>query len=178
MRRGFALRAGAVRDTDRRHPQPARRLECHLGPSPILASARRASLPRRAAAEFLAAAEGVRFRRISAAVYIREFSLAAREFVTPCGGLFLFVPDLVRLAVPALATTAALPGSKPIPAPQALLSALALKLWSIERKSHVMALCADAGLALFTGLNAIPKKSFLSEYSHRIDRRRTLRLLG
>ena len=41
-----------------------------------------------------------------------------------------------------------------------------------------MALCADAGLALFTGLNAIPKKSFLSEYSHRIDRRRTLRLLG
>ena len=109
---------------------------------------------------------------------VREFSLAAREFVTPCGGLFLFVPDLVRLAVPALATTAALPGSKPIPAPHALLSALALKLWSIERKSHVMALCADAGLALFTGLNAIPKKSFLSEYSHRIDRRRTLRLLG
>jgi hypothetical protein len=108
----------------------------------------------------------------------RKFSLAAREFVTPCGGLFLFVPDLVRFAVPSLATTAALPGSKPIPAPHALLSALALKLWSIERKSHVMALCADAGLALFTGLNAIPKKSFLSEYSHRIERRRTLRLLG
>lgn len=109
---------------------------------------------------------------------VREFSLTEREFVTPCGGLFLFVPDLVRLAVPALATTAALPGSKPIPAPHALLSALALKLWSIERKSHVMALCADPGLALFTGLNAIPKKSFLSEYSHRIERSRTLRLLG
>ena len=109
---------------------------------------------------------------------VREFSLEAREFITPCGGLFLFVPDLVRLSVPALATTAGLPSSKPIPAPQALLATLALKLWSIERKSHVMSLCADPGLALFAGLNAIPKKSFLSEYSHRIDRRRTLRVLG
>ena len=84
MRRGFALRAGAVRDTDRRHPQPARRLECHLGPSPILASARRASLPRRAAAEFLAAAEGVRFRRISAAVYKRPPRARSR---TPLEGV-------------------------------------------------------------------------------------------
>ncbi|HEY3357689.1 MAG TPA: hypothetical protein VGQ83_30835 [Polyangia bacterium] len=109
---------------------------------------------------------------------VRDFSLAPREFVTACGGLFLFVPDLVRLAVPTLATTAGLPGSKPIPAAQALLATLALKLWSIERKSHVMALAADQGLALFAGLNAIPKKSFLSEYSHRLERRHTLRLLG
>ena len=109
---------------------------------------------------------------------VRSFSLAPREFVTACGGLFLFVPDLVRFAVHDLATSAALPGSKPIPAAQALLSTLALKLWSIERKSHVMALVADPGLALFAGLNAIPKKSYLSEYSHRIDRRRTLHLLG
>ncbi|MFO7616661.1 MAG: arsenite methyltransferase, partial [Bacteroidales bacterium] len=40
--------------------------------------------------------------------------------------------------------------------------------WSIERKSHVMSLAADSGLALFAGLNTIPKKSFLSEYSHRL----------
>jgi hypothetical protein len=45
-----------------------------------------------------------------------------------------------------------------IPAEHALRAALALKLWSIERKSHVMALVADPGLALFCGLNAIPKK--------------------
>jgi hypothetical protein len=36
------------------------------------------------------------------------------------------------------------------------------------RKSHVMALAADEGLALFCELNAMPKKSFLSEYSSRI----------
>jgi hypothetical protein len=106
------------------------------------------------------------------------FSLDEREFTTQCGGLFLFVPDLIKLNLPELATVAGLPGSKSIPAPHALLSTLALKLWSIERKSHVMSLAADSGLALFAGLNVIPKKSFLSEYSHRLERRHTLRLLG
>jgi hypothetical protein len=109
---------------------------------------------------------------------VRMFSLEEREFTTQCGGLFLFVPDLVKLNLPELSTVAGLPGSKSIPASHALLSTLALKLWSIERKSHVMSLVADSGLALFAGLNVIPKKSFLSEYSHRLERRHTLRLLG
>lgn len=109
---------------------------------------------------------------------VRAFTLSERTFETQCGGLFLFIPDLVHLAVPELASSADLPGSTAIPASHALLAALALKLWSIERKSHVMALAADSGLAMFAGLNAIPKKSFLSEYSHRLERRHTLRLLG
>lgn len=108
----------------------------------------------------------------------RTFTMAPRTFTTPCGGLFLFVHDLVRLDLDRLATRARLPGSTMIPAPHALRAALALKLWSIERKSHIMPLVADAGLGLFVGLNAIPKKSFLSEYSHRIDHARTLRLLA
>ena len=65
-----------------------------------------------------------------------------------------------------------------IPAAHALRAALALKLWSIERKSHIMALVADEGLALFCGLNAMPKKSFLSEYSSRITRQTVSRLLA
>lgn len=77
-----------------------------------------------------------------------------------------------------LASAADLPGSAPIPQANAFLAALALKLWSIERKSHVMALVADEGLAFFAGLNAIPKRSYLSEYSHRIARSHTLRVLG
>jgi hypothetical protein len=77
-----------------------------------------------------------------------------------------------------LASAAKLPGSVMIPAEHALRAALALKLWSIERKSHVMALVADPGLALFCGLNAIPKKSYLSEYSSRLDHAHTTRLLG
>ncbi len=109
---------------------------------------------------------------------LREFSLAPRTFATRCGGLFLFVPDLVRLGLDRLAATARLPGSKMIPAEHALRACLALKLWSVERKSHVMALVADPGLALFAGLNAIPKKSYLSEYSSRLDPARTTRLLA
>ena len=89
----------------------------------------------------------------------RMFSLAPRRFLTRCGGLFLFVPGLMRLHSDDMAKAAHLPGSKMIPSGHALRSALALKLWSLERKSHVMALVADAGLALFAGLNAIPKKS-------------------
>lgn len=110
---------------------------------------------------------------------VREFVLTpGRRFTTPCGGLFLFVPDLVRLSVGTLAKAGALPGSAMIPAAHALRACLALKLWSIERKSHVMALVADEGLALFCGLNAVPKKSYFCEYSSRVDPKRTPRLLA
>ncbi len=109
---------------------------------------------------------------------VRSFSLAARDFPTRCGGLFLFVPDLVRLQLDPLARQAGLPGSQMIPAAHALRSCLALKLWSIERKSHVMALVADPGLAFFSGLNAIPKKSYFSEYSARVSPPKTGRLLA
>jgi transposase len=106
----------------------------------------------------------------------RAFSLEPRSFTTRCGGLFLFVPELVRLDLAKMA--AALPGSRMIPAVHALRASLALKLWSIERKSHVMTLAADEGLALFAGLNAIPKKSFFAEYSSRLGHSQTTRLLA
>jgi transposase len=109
---------------------------------------------------------------------VGDFVLSPREFTTRTGGLFLFVPDLVRLESDALAQAAKLPGSRMIPATHALRASLALKLWAIERKSHVMALVADEGLALFCGLNAMPKKSFLSEYSSRITPQKVARLLA
>ena len=84
---------------------------------------------------------------------VGDFTLSSREFTTRVGGLFLFIADLVRIDTDALALAAKLPGSRMIPAAHALRAALALKLWSIERKSHIMALVADEGLALFCGLN-------------------------
>jgi len=115
---------------------------------------------------------------IEAVADVRELSLVPRKFTTECGGLFLFVPDLVRLDLAKLALAAGLPGSRMIPAQHALRACLALKLWSIERKSHVMPWVADEGLALFAGLNVSPKKSYLSEYSSRLDHRKTLRILA
>lgn len=110
---------------------------------------------------------------------VRSFALApGTQFVTRCGGLFLFLPELVRLGMENIAQQAKLPGSGMIPRAHALRATLALKLWSIERKSHIMALVADPGLALFCGLNAMPKKSYLSEYASRVDHAKTTSLLA
>jgi hypothetical protein len=109
---------------------------------------------------------------------VRQFSLAPREFHTRFGGLFLFLPMLARLDLDALARAARLPSSKMIPAAHALRACLALKLWSIERKSHVMSLVADPGLGLFAGLNACPKKSYLCEATSRVSHAQTTALLA
>jgi hypothetical protein len=42
-------------------------------------------------------------------------------------------------------------------------------LFGNARHSHVMSYVLDEGLALFAGLNVIPKRSFLTEYSCRIE---------
>ncbi len=133
-----------------------------------------AALPRRLDEERPAAARP----SIEAVADVRAFSLAPRQFQTTCGGLFLFIPDLVRLDLDRLARRAHLAGSQLIPQGHALRSCLALKLWSFERRSDVMPLVTDAGLAFFAGLNAIPKKSYLSEYASRLDHRKNTQLLA
>jgi transposase len=95
---------------------------------------------------------------IEAAADARQLSLSPRRFETACGGLFLFVPGLVALGLDALAKSAALPGSKMIPASHALRSMLALKLWSIEHRSHVMPLVADGGVGVRAVRNGIPTR--------------------
>jgi transposase len=109
---------------------------------------------------------------------VRAFSIAPRRFLTRCGGLFLFIPSLVRLELDEVAKAGELPGSKMIPREHALRACLALKLWAVERKSHVMSLVTDEGLALFSGLNVSPKKSYLSEYSSQVDPRKIGQLLA
>jgi hypothetical protein len=103
----------------------------------------------------------------------REFRLAPGRFATQLGGLFLFLPWLVDCDWPTLVKQARFPGTKMIPAPQALLSVLGLKLCSRERKSHVMDLVFDPGLALFAGLNVPPKTTYLSTYSDRVGPKMT-----
>jgi len=64
---------------------------------------------------------------VQAVANVGDFVLSPREFTTRMGGLFLFVPDLVRLESDALAQAAKLPGSRMIPATHALRASLALK---------------------------------------------------
>lgn len=113
----------------------------------------------------------------AAVANVRALDLSPRPLRTRVAGLFLFVPVMQKIDLRAVAEQARLPGSKSIPAEQALRSLLALKLIGKERKSHVMDLVFDPGLALFAGLNVIPKRSYLAAYSSRLGRQGTLRLM-
>ena len=85
-------------------------------------------------------------------------------------GLFLFLPLLARLGIDRLVREAGYPGSRMIPAANALLSLLVLKLLDKERRSHIDDFNCDEALGLFAGLNILPKKSFATDYSYRTQR--------
>jgi len=100
---------------------------------------------------------------------VRELNLEPRQVRTQFGGLFLFLPLLAQIPFDDILRRAGFPESKMIPAGCAMRSLLGLKLFGSARHSHVMSSVLDEGLALFAGLNVIPKRSFLTEYSCRID---------
>jgi transposase len=99
----------------------------------------------------------------------RELDLTPRQVRTQFGGIFLFLPFLAAIPLDQMANEAGFPGSKMVPAGHALRALLALKLFGSARRSHVMSYVLDEGLGLFAGLNVIPKRSFLTEYSCRVD---------
>ena len=109
---------------------------------------------------------------------VRALSLAPRSFRTRLGGLFLFIPLMRDVRLAEVLGQAKLPGSQMIPAEQAVRTLLALKLIGKERKSHVMDLVEDQGIALFAGLNVVPKRSYLAAYSSQVDDRTTDRLMA
>jgi hypothetical protein len=100
---------------------------------------------------------------------VRQLSLEPRSFRTRFGGLFLFVPFLTQIPLRKMLDKLCFPASRMVPADAALRSLLALKLYGNARHSHIMSSVFDEGLALFAGLNVIPKRSFLTEYSCRIS---------
>ena len=104
---------------------------------------------------------------IAAHADVRRFHATSSKFSTQFAGLFLFARDLADANIGQLLTT--WPTSERIPALTMIRSLLALKLWGIGRPYHVMPSVLDEGIALFAGLNVVPKKSTLSEYSTRVD---------
>ena len=93
-----------------------------------------------------------------------------RWWRTRVAGVFLFLPLLARLGFQRLVCDADYPGSQMIPSASALLSLLVLKLLDKERKSHIDDFNFDEALGLFAGLNILPKKSFITDYSYRTTR--------
>jgi hypothetical protein len=123
-----------------------------------------AKLPRRADEERPKTIKPIQADRAD----VRELSLEPRTVGTKFGGLFLFLPALVEMGFNRVIGHCGLPGTRMVPAAHAVRSLLALKLQSNRRHTHVMSAVLDEGLALFAGLNVIPKRSFLTEYSCRI----------
>lgn len=166
--RVFALRKQnySIYDISRALAQSGQR----LSPAAVALLLKRegfARLPRRRDEE---RPEAVRPKRAEVAD-VRELDLSPRQFRTRFGGLYLFLPYLAQMPFERLIEAAGLPGTRMVPAPHALRALLALKLFGAARHSHVMSEVFDEGLALFAGLNVIPKRSFLTEYSCRIDPR-------
>jgi hypothetical protein len=102
---------------------------------------------------------------------VRQLDLSPQSFRTKFGGLFLFLPFIASIPFDHIVEQAGFPGSKMIPAGCAMRALLALKLFGSARHSHVMSYVLDQGISLFAGLNAVPKRAFLTEYSCRIDPR-------
>lgn len=123
-----------------------------------------AKLPRRADEERPEAVRPTQADRAD----VRSLSLEPRTVHTKFGGLFLFLPMLVEMGFNRVIGHCGLPGTKMVPAACAIRSLLALKLQGNRRHTHVMSAVLDEGLALFAGLNVIPKRSFLTEYSCRL----------
>lgn len=107
----------------------------------------------------------------------RALSLEPRTIHSKFGGLFLFLPALAAISFDRVIGKCDLPGTQMVPATHAMRSLLALKLFGTRRHTHVMSAVLDEGLALFAGLNVIPKRSFLSEYSCRVAPTRYPRLM-
>ena len=104
----------------------------------------------------------------AAVANVAALDLSPRNFRTRFGGLFLFLPALAPANLDRILSQAGFPGSQMVPASHAIRSLLGLKLFGTARHSHVMSYVFDEGLALFAGLNVIPKRSFLTEYSCRV----------
>src|SRR6266705_6870101 len=98
-----------------------------------------------------------------------DFTDTPDTATTSMAGLLLLLPDLLHtLDLPGLVTAAGYPGTRTVPAISWICSLLALKLTNTRRVSHVDDLLCDPGAALFAGLQTLPKKSTMSDYSHRL----------
>jgi len=98
-----------------------------------------------------------------------DFTTVPRRSDTRMAGLLLLIPDLIAMDLPTLVRAAGYPATRTIPAISWILSLLSLKLTGTRRVSHIDDhLIIDPGAALFAGLNVLPKKTVLTDYSYRL----------
>ena len=102
---------------------------------------------------------------------------AGGNLEAPQAGVFLFLPLLFDLGLTTLVEAARYPRTSAIPAPQAVLARLLLKLISSERISYAGDVADDLSLGIFCGLSALPKTTKLTSYPYQITRSHNQRFL-
>jgi len=85
----------------------------------------------------------------------------------PVAGVFFFLPYIIESGVVEVVKQCHLPASSDLDATHACLSMLLLKLIGSERLSHISDYNHEPALALFAGLNVLPKPTYMNTYSCR-----------
>jgi len=91
------------------------------------------------------------------------------KFFSSHTGLFAFLPVIVRYGIHRMIERSSYPFTGSIGRTSSILCFLALKLSNVKRYSHDDLWCMDRGMGLFAGLNVLPKTSWYSSYSSRVD---------
>ena len=94
----------------------------------------------------------------------------------PACGIFFFLPYIIESGIVDIVKNCGLPESSAIDSTQACLSMLALKLIGNERLSHMDAYDHESGLGLFSGLNFLPKSTYMATYSCRTSEEMVMQL--
>jgi transposase len=96
--------------------------------------------------------------------------LENQKFHCKNGGIFLFLPYLLKVNLPDIIHNSNFPETSEISKLNYVLSILSLKLLGQERLSQINDFSLDKGLGLFAGLNVLPKSTAISAYSYSIDK--------
>ena len=94
----------------------------------------------------------------------------------PIAGVFFFIPYIIESGILDVVKKLPLPESSVIGAEQACLSMLLFKLIGGERLSQIQSLDHEIGLGVFSGLNILPKSTYMSTYSCRCSEKMLLEL--
>ena len=91
------------------------------------------------------------------------------EFKIDCPtlGVFFFIPYILESGIMDIVQECKLPESSDIGSTQACLSMLLLKLIGCNRLSHIGSYDQEPGFGIFSGLNILPKPTYMNTYSCR-----------
>ena len=125
-------------------------------------------LPRRTKAEKGLTKKGTLIPPVSRKI---EFTnLSNYHFECQVGGIYYFIPYILKTGLYEQILNSSLPESKMLTKVNSIFSLLALKLIGHERLSKINSYNLDAGFGFFAGLNVPPKTTATSTYSYLIDK--------